>query len=317
MLFRMNISYALVVHNNVPQFERLINKLQASDVAFFVHVDAKTDIKPFENATQHYNNVHYVEDRCSVRWGDYSVLEAYLLCLRLIREMAPNSFVLHISGSDYPLKSNRQIADFIDQNADRIFIKHFKLPYDGWAPEQGMSRTHYWAFNLDQKQQVLLKPLDFTWSNVRQLAYILYRHTGSFAKMFFCFFTKRRYPFDVESLYGGEFWMSMPESVSSSVLNFLDRNPKVVKYYSHCQSPDETLLQTVLLNNAEFKDHIENNCLKLIEWEGGKNGSPITFTMEQKEQITKAINEPSKLFARKFDPSTDSAVLDYIDSLIR
>lgn len=312
----MKISYAIVVHNNVPQFERLINKLQADNVAFFVHVDAKSDIEPFKNATQQYNNVHYTTRRCKVHWGGYSVLEAYILCLKLIRDVAPGSFVLHLSGADYPLKSNQQIADFVAKNHDRIFIKHFKIPFEGWAPEKGASRVYYWFFTMGQRQPVLLKPLGFTWQNIRQLVYILYRHTGSFPKIFLCFFRKRRYPLKVESIYGGEFWMSMPESVSSSLLDFLDNNSKVIKYYGNCQSPDETLFQTVLLNNTEFKDRVTNNCLKLIEWEGGKNGSPITLTMSNKEQIAQAIKEPSKLFARKFDPAVDSAVFDYIDQQI-
>lgn len=310
------ISYTIVVHDNPAQFGRLVTRLQNEGVVFFVHVDKKASIELFKNETAGYPNVYYTEQRWDVKWGDYSVLGAFIECLKEIRCKAPGSFIIHLSGQDYPVKSNRQIREFVEQHRQEVFMTYFSLPYSAWSGNGGLDRIYDWHFHLSGRDMVSIKPLTFTMQNMRALAKTLLRKPRLSLSLLHRFFIIRSYPLDYKVHYGGEFWMSMPEEVATRVLDLMEQRPEIEKFYKYCRHPDETLLQTIILNQGDLRIRVQNNCLKYIDWSGKRGQLPLTFTMEEKNDLHQAVKDSSRLFARKFDTRTDESVLDYIDRLI-
>ncbi len=87
--------------------------------------------------------------------------------------------------------------------------------------------------------------------------------------------------------------------------DFTHRNPDFVKFFRNSFIPDEIFFQTIILN-SERKTKVVNDNLRYIDWVDEK---PAILT----EKYFQAIQTSSQLFARKFDQTCDSTILDTID----
>ena len=63
----MKIAHLILIHENPPQLKRLIQRLAHPDADFYIHVDLKTDIKPFLFLQS--KNVKFIANRVKVSWA--------------------------------------------------------------------------------------------------------------------------------------------------------------------------------------------------------------------------------------------------------
>lgn len=73
----MRIAYLIVAHTDPKQLKRLVDALNDDNNIFFIHIDRKTDIGPFLECIDltRYKNVHFIDKRISVYWGDFLLLK--------------------------------------------------------------------------------------------------------------------------------------------------------------------------------------------------------------------------------------------------
>ena len=83
-------------------------------------------------------------------------------------------------------------------------------------------------------------------------------------------------------------------------------NPQVVRFFRHVFVPDEIFFQTILMNSP-LHDEIENDNLRYVEW--SREPAPAVLGVDDLD----AMLSSGKLFARKFDPTVDDAVLAELD----
>ena len=93
--------------------------------------------------------------------------------------------------------------------------------------------------------------------------------------------------------------------------NFILQNNAFVNYFKYVFIPDEVFFQTIILNSP-FKDNVINDDLRYVDWE---NPNPNVPAILGENDWTTIINS-SKFFARKFDITRDSKILDMIDQKI-
>ena len=82
-LFRMKIHYIILVHKNPEQLCRLVEQLETEQTDFYIHVDRKTDISPFQEKLSR-PNVCFISERVDILWGTISQVSAVLNCMREI-----------------------------------------------------------------------------------------------------------------------------------------------------------------------------------------------------------------------------------------
>lgn len=120
----------------------------AADLAghpLVVHVDAKTDIAPFEQIP----GIRLVRDRVAVNWGGFSVVEAmlraYQTCLEELGNQQDAAIAL-LSGADVLV---RPVAEFEEYVATVSWSQHIRaVPLiDGWRPLANRIRRR-WYFDL-------------------------------------------------------------------------------------------------------------------------------------------------------------------------
>ena len=86
----VRISYLVLAHNTPNHLRRLVHALESPNSVFFIHVDRKFDISPFEEGLSQYN-VTFLEDRVAVHWGDFSDVEATIKLIGEALDRSPDS----------------------------------------------------------------------------------------------------------------------------------------------------------------------------------------------------------------------------------
>ncbi len=275
----LRIAYFILAHAQAEQLARLVIQLNGADRHFYIHIDANTPTTVFEamqtaiQATKAH--VTFI-DRQPCRWGGFSLVDA---SLRLIKAALSDGFdwgVL-LSGQDYPIHSNQYIEFFLSESKFSGFIdlkpKHdFNVDY----------RYQAWHFEkLNGKK---------TGKLLQKIQRIANRHG-----------LQRTLPAPISQIYAGSQWWMLKQSTCQALVEFIEENPKVVRFFQYTLVPDEMFFQTLLMH-TDLAPQLCHNAMRYLEWEQGA-WSPKTFAPAEIPQLE---HRPD-LFARKFSADLESA----------
>jgi hypothetical protein len=280
----MKIAHLILVHKNPKQLARLMDRLKHPDADIYIHLDAKTDIEPFEKLLQR-PNVYAIKKRIKVYWGSYSIVQATLNGFSQILDARKGySYINLLSGDDYPIKPVEQIHSFFADNPDRLFMEYLTEDSAWWSKVKSrVTQYHLTDYNFPGK-------------------YIVQSLMNSF-------FPARKRPARL-AYVGKSQWLTITEESAGYVLNYLAANPKVIDFFKLSWGSDEVVIQTILYN-SHLKFKIENNNLRYIDW-SADDVSPKTLNMDDAESLLKS----TALYARKFDLEKYPEILDYLDEAV-
>jgi len=281
----MKIAHLILAHKAPDQLERLLRALAHPQADVFVHLDRKTDSRPFAALAQ-LPNVRFIQRRLDVKWGGYSLAQAAFEGMRDILQLSDNyQFINLLSGEDYPIKPVAAIHQFLEEHAGRSFVEYEP---DGSA---------WWQANRSRVAQYHLTEMAFPGRYAAQ-------------RVLNGLLPARKPP--LPTLYGGNMggWYALSREAAAYVVAFVDAHPKLRRFARFSWGSDEFLVQSILLNSP-LAGTVANDNLRYIDWsEGGS--SPKTLTSAD----LPALQASSRLFARKFDSRRDD-VLDQLDRLNR
>lgn len=319
---RPRIAYLITAHNHPAHLARMVNALDCSGSAFFIHIDKKSDAAPFEVLLRAKSNVFFAADRVNATWMGFSLVS---VSLRLLEMAVRHGFdyCLLLSGSDYPIKSNDCLFSFFE-GAQKEYIAFWKLEdRPSWLP-----KIQYYY------------PIDAIpirgWSTNTERLYWRRYFWGRYFK-YQQYMPQRDFLTGLVP-FGGPDWWSLSYECANYVLNYVDENPVYTRFYKYTQSPGELFFQTIILN-SDFARRIENyesyqtwsaarsarhdssddNMLpedafnyRYIDWSGERSGQRETPAILD-ERDWERIKNTNCHFARKFDPQRSSKLLDRID----
>ncbi|PIB34627.1 hypothetical protein BFP72_03985 [Reichenbachiella sp. 5M10] len=289
------VAFLIIAHKNPEQLRRLVGRLVSERVVFFIHVDKKVDIKPFEYALDDVEVVWLKRSRS--QWGSIGMIKAIMGGLEAIRLIPGISRVTLLSGMDYPLKPVERILKFFDEHPSSDFIDIVSFDQSGWSEAKIQRIRKYYFFVKDKlfeypinpnSPSLLRKMLDMGLS-------LILPKTREFPKGLVA--------------YGGWVWFSFSRETVRDVLSFHAMRPDLMKYVQHCLSSDEIYLHTVLGNLQKGMGAVRPG-LTYAKWPQGDVPHPAVLTSEHFEELKSLPH----LFARKFDETTDKGVLDRIDT---
>jgi hypothetical protein len=70
--------------------------------------------------------------------------------------------------------------------------------------------------------------------------------------------------------YVGSQWWALSRECGQYIVKYVRENPQVVRFFRHSHVPDESFIQTVVMNSP-FRDSVANTGLRYVEWDGGFN----------------------------------------------
>jgi hypothetical protein len=295
----MQIAYLILAHDHPDHLRRLIGVLQEDWTSFFVHVDKKSDIRAFE-ALRSLPRTTLIGDRVSACWGGFSLVQASLnLCAAAMKsDPAPDRLAL-ISGSDYPIRSNRALHDYLAASAQE-HINLVDLP----SPETRKPLDWLETFHFEGARGRPMPKRVFLTQLNKQLAKYYKRDFRPILG-------------DMKPYAGSQWWVLSRDAVRH-VLDFTRQNPRFVRFFRHTLIPDETYFH-IILGNSQLRPKIARNLTYTDFSRRGRNPAPVgdahVRMFEDPEfHLDDAEGRGPCFFARKFDPK-NRGLLDRVDAI--
>ncbi len=283
----MRIAHLIMVHKNAEQVKRLLLALSHEDADCYIHLDGKAHLEDFSFLAC-MPRVRFIQARFQARWASFRFVEAIVQSVREILASGQSyDFINLLSGQDYPIKPAGSIHQFLAQHIGQSFLS---------AEPQG---SPWWSGAIKRVEQY-------------HSVYYQFRGQYQLQRVVNTVLPKRRFPLPYP-LYGsadGSWWTISAEG-ARYLVNFMDEHPEVSRFGRFTWGPDEFVIATILMNSP-FRKRIVNENYRYIDWSAGV-ANPKILTIDD----APALAHSPKLFARKFDSEQDSAILDFVDSLIR
>ncbi len=282
-------AYLIMIHNNLPQFEILLQCLDYEKNDIYVHVDKK--LKEF--TPEKYKkiikkgNLFILPKRINIKWGGFTQIECEL---ELLKEATKrnHSYYHLISGADMPLKNQNDIYNFFENHYGMEFI-HFD---EKELRNEYRNRINKYYLFTGKKKSIIKKIIN---------------------KLFLLLqFKKNRIDNNIV-LGKGANWFTITDKLANYVLSY---EKEIRKMYKYTLTADEMFLQTLVLN-SDFKEKLYNqkfnddysSILYCIDW---KRGNPYVY----KEEDFNELMNSKMLFARKFDINIDKNIILKIKNYI-
>jgi len=111
------IAFSLLTYENLEQTERLLRLIYRPHNVYCIHVDAKSPVElrqGLEAIAKCLDNVFVAYPPVSVLWGNISVVNAELVCIRqLLQHDERWKYFINLVGRDMPLRTNRELVQIL------------------------------------------------------------------------------------------------------------------------------------------------------------------------------------------------------------
>ena len=292
----MKHAFLIIAHNDCEQIKNLVNALDDRENDIFLHLDRKSSITENDIGSQ----VKYSEIKIykcfDIRWGADSQAKCEIFLLR--EAINNNKYIYYhiLSGSDYPIKSMKEIKDFFQNHEGKEFI-HFD---NKTASKHAYERVlYYHPLNNFYK----ISKYKF----IHRLFFLIDDLCISFQKIFGI---QKKCEFKI--IQKGCNWCSLSHNF---VLYLLDQEEKILRLIKYSECSDEIFIQTIIVNspyiNNLYKPSFDNDydqCARHIIWDKNNNKYPKTLTLE----VLSELRSTYAVFARKFSSSKSSELIDIL-----
>lgn len=306
---RFKLGVVVLAHQRPEQLAALLESLRHSQVTIYLHVDGAADVGPFRTrlAGAAIGELVWLRRHRS-RWGTLGIVDAELEGIS--QALGDDcSYVMVISGEDFPLRPASEIVEFTEANQERSYVETYELPYEAW-PLQGRQRTDFYTCAVGRSLYTCI-PWGEDTSTLRPA-----RKALNWAlRLRFMFKPRRQFPSYVRP-FGGQQWLNLSSAAASHVLSFVSAHPDYRSYHAYTACPDEMLIQSILLGTGFSDDHeVVSDDLRFVMWTGGDH--PKTLASED----LPAMLESNDLFARKVaadaDPTLFAALRERTGATVR
>ncbi|PWS33766.1 beta-1,6-N-acetylglucosaminyltransferase [Pedobacter paludis] len=280
----MKVAHLIMAYKNPAQLERMIKAMDHPDFYFFIHLDKKISIDQFIYLKE-LDRVKFINTRVLCNWGGFSFVNAILTSLEEILSTQPRfDFYNLMSAQDYPIKPITEIYNFYKENVGKSFVSYREDGDQSW-----------WAHAVTRFEMYHFTDLSF------KGRYFIQALLNKFLP-------KRKFPVPLK-LYGSSIssWWSISHEAAKYYVDYMNQNSKLKDFMKYTWGADEFLAATVLMN-SKINNQIVNNNLRFITWQDGLANPRVLISAD-----FEAIKKSDKLFARKFDDTIDSKILDLID----
>lgn len=275
----MKIAHLILAHKDPAQIERLLNALAHPSFHFYLHIDKKTALQPFDFLAKRPDTT-LIKNRVKIYWAGYGTIQATLNGFDEIAE-TDYDYVNVISGQDFPIKSAEAIYQYIDSRKGNEFITCESIDDEWIEAAHRIKKYHFINWKIPGK----------------------FRMESLVNKIL----PERKYPLE-HKVVGRANWFTITKGAATYIVQFLKKHPEIVRYYKYCWGADEFIFSTALYNSAFQKDICNN--LVYVDWTGQTKGHPRILNMQD---LPKLQQSPDKLFARKIDASYNEEIITALE----
>ncbi|XP_060589516.1 N-acetyllactosaminide beta-1,6-N-acetylglucosaminyl-transferase-like isoform X2 [Ruditapes philippinarum] len=107
------IAFSILAYTDIEQIERLLRIIYRPHNYYCIHMDSKmspTEKKALKMIAYCLSNVFIAGKSIDVTWGNFTLLEAELVCMETMWPFKAWKYYINLAGQEFPLKTNRQIV---------------------------------------------------------------------------------------------------------------------------------------------------------------------------------------------------------------
>ncbi|MEM7712551.1 MAG: beta-1,6-N-acetylglucosaminyltransferase [Cyanobacteria bacterium P01_A01_bin.68] len=302
----MKACYLILSHKNPQQIYRLISIIKAASPDCYIilsHDSRNCDVDVSRLEKIPGVRVQFATaDR-----GDFSLVQNYMSAVDwLVNNNIDFDWLIKLSAQDYPTRPISEIEYSLSKTQYDGFMEYFKVfsPESHWSIKEGSGRYLYrykknpfslpkWLFSVLKATRIVNQLQKFFRIDFEYGLRFGFKPKSIFNSNFQC--------------YGGLFFTILSRECINYLYSFYHNNPHIVDYYKETLIPEESLIQTILVNSRKFKFY--NECKHYIDFSNSIHGHPKLLT----ENDFEAMTQNNYYFARKFDLNSNSKILDILD----
>lgn len=312
------IAFLIQAHGDAPYLARMIDALDLDAADFYVHVDAKSDIRSFSTLFGR-RGVSFLQRRQKVYWGGFSQVRATLELLRTAMDVGYARYTL-MSGCDFPIKSASVIRDTLLESKKEFLRVDRRLderPRNGHAVFVDRYHLNDWELFNPRVARRYRERRGTPWPSnfARTAAHALVRGAFVVAR---AALPRRRYVNGMVPYQGSQWW-SLSDACVRFVVDFIARTPEYVRFHQLAAVSDEFFFHSIV-KASPFADRITHDFenapilgndsgAHYIDWSTKNASRPKTLD----ETDFAALMASEALFARKFDSRASARLLAMLE----
>lgn len=278
--------------NSLRALVRKLDEMLPAD--FYIHIDKKVQIEPFQTGLKDMPNVFFVKKRVRVYWGGYSQVE---MQMNMIEEMLSKNEhyirVINLTGMDYPIANKDVLLERLS-NRQIEFICGFDVKNEIDPGKRKMS-LKYSCFYLMDTFRILRGVM------IRlRIPRLLYHR------------------FDRSLYFGSEYWALTYDCITELYREYL-KDELLQKLLRFSFVPSEAWVHTMFYN-SDWRNRTVYE--PKVKYEGLISLSPVTF-FKYNDSI-KVLNEEDyedvinsgRLFARKIIKGKSDRLVAMLDQIM-
>lgn len=298
----MKHAYLIMVHKNNYNLEILLKLLDYEFNDIFIHVDKKCidfNYPKYSNIVKK-SKIFFTNERISVVWGGFSMVQAELLLTKIALDTSDYSYFHLLSGQCLPIKTQKYIHKFCDESNETCFLDLHQYDYSDCSKE---NKKLLYRASVNHYLQEYRDKFKFKFVN----KFVIYIDRILIAiQVYVLRINKVKY--NSISLASGANWFSLPRN---AIIYIIEHEELIYSLFNKSSFCDELFMQTIFLN-SEFKTRIQSN-KRLVNFEKSNTyGHPYIW----KENDLEEILNSDCFFARKFDEAIDYHIINLISQII-
>jgi len=319
--------YLVLFHRKSLVLNRLAYQLKKN-----IYIHPCKSLKLEADFLRDCNNagVRITHKRFYGNWGAFGIVEATIEGMRqVLKEQPTCTHITLLSGDDFPIKPVSSFEDFLSNKQDISLLRHWEFyPYDtmdndsthpwhqgSFVQKLRLSRYYYNLFNTRYSVPPIENTAYFQFNNPQKIKHYVRNKCKAFTNKYneelvqltLSFFLQFPRVIPINKIYGGSQWFTLCRKHAEYVISYHDRHKDIAKFFRHIMLPDETYIQTILMNSP-FKESIINNNFRHIRF-SGNTFHPLIFDRTHFDEL----KNHEAFFARKFSENTDIEILDLIE----
>lgn|GEM_PF-6117346 len=299
----VSIAWIINAYQKPLQIIHLIDRICGPRDTVWLHYDKKSSRLEFDYIRNHYRSdarVHCVQ-KYRMYWGGVQIIRSdVLLGKQLLASNTEFDYVIHLTGTTYPIASDNALRQYLSANKGKTFVQ---LDPDERVHANGSERSRYFAkehFGVTPGRNIpkydALGKLPYK-INLKRLRLLNRLGIGPGAVSL---------PKAFPEIYRGFVHNIIYRDHYRRVFA-CDAFSRFFKEMKHISCPDEVFFNTLLLNQVPRESLETTNNLLATYWE--KSASPINLAMDDIDRLLKS----GRYFARKFE---DLDVIKTIDRIL-
>lgn len=290
----MPLAFFILAHKNARQVERLFRAIYRPEDVIVLHFDRRAAPalhRLGRELARTHANVHVLPSR-SILWGGYQMAAAQIAGMEVALRASDNwHHFINLTGQDFPIKPIADLDAHLAARPDTNYVSWFDPVFNPlWSNARERLSRYYleWPW-LERLLRVpglgrRLRKL-FGWQNRLP-------HIPRYERTWPDFHYYGGANHVILSRAGCDYFVSDPDA------------RRITRWLAHSAHANEIVFQTVLLNSP-LASTIVNGHLREIDFPP-HTPHPRTLRLADFDRLLASPN----FFARKFDESVDSAILD-------